>query len=122
MGRILIVEDDPMLLDLLARILRRAGYATLITANGAEGIVCAQQQQPDLILMDLVLPVLNGWDAIGQLKASPCTANIPVLALSACLSEDDKARAIAVGCDGWISKPFQIQAFLEQVAGAAGAT
>jgi CheY-like chemotaxis protein len=121
MGRILIVEDDPMLRDMLARILRRAGYATLSAANGAEGLAYARQLQPDLVLMDLVLPLLNGWEATRQLKASPCTAKIPVLVLSACLSEDDKARAIAAGCDGWISKPFRIQAFLEQVACAAGA-
>lgn len=122
MERILIVEDDPMLRHMLARILRRAGYATLTAANGAEGLAYAQQQLPDLVIMDMVLPVLSGWEATRQLKASPCTANIPVLALSACLSEDDQARAIAAGCNGWISKPFRIQAFLEQVACAAGAS
>ena len=116
MPRVLVVEDDPDVRDVLTRLLRRAGYVALTAINGADAIIAAQQQQPDLILMDLMLPILNGLDATRQLKADPRTARIPVLMLTGQFLVDDEAQARSAGCDGLILKPCPAEQFLAYVA------
>lgn len=120
MRHILVVEDEPAVRDLLTRILRRSGYTTFSASNGDEALTHAQQHHPALILMDLILPVLDGWTATERLKADPRTADIPVLALTARLSASDEARAHAAGCASLITKPFNIHTFLEHIAKQIG--
>ena len=116
MARILIVEDDADICHLLALLLAQAGYSVVMASDGIQGVALAQQFLPDLIIMDLVLPLLDGWAAIGQLKGDARTAHIPILVLSAHAQIDDRMRARAAGCDGFIIKPFDVERLLEQVA------
>jgi CheY-like chemotaxis protein len=116
--RVLVVEDDPNVCDVLILMLRRAGHRVWSTSNGVDAVILAQQQRPDLILMDLRLPVMDGLEATRQLKADPCTAHIPVLALTA--DPFAEAQARAAGCDGFIIKPCVLERLLAQVAALAG--
>lgn len=120
MVRVLVVEDDPDVCDVLMRMLRRAGHTVRSASNGADAVVLAQEQRPDIILMDLVLPMMNGLAATRRLKADARTAHIPVLALSGRGLADDEARARGAGCDGFITKPFALEHLLAQVASFAG--
>jgi CheY-like chemotaxis protein len=114
--QVLVVEDDPDVRDVLTRLLRRAGYVALTATNGADAIIMAQQQQPDLILMDLMLPILSGLEATRRLKANPHTARIPVLAMTGQFLADDGAQVCSAGCAGLIHKPCSAKHFLAQVA------
>lgn len=116
MSRVLVVEDDPDVRDVLTRILGRAGYAAMTATNGADAIIVARQQQPDLILMDLMLPMLGGLEATRRLKADPRTAQIPVLALTGRLLADAEAQARSAGCAGLILKPCPAKRLLAHVA------
>ena len=116
MARILVVEDDIDICHLLSLLLERAGHHVLMAADGAEGIVLAQCALPDLIVMDLILPRIDGWLAIGQLKGDPRTMRIPILVLSAHAQADDRMRARSAGCDGFLTKPFDFERLLTQVA------
>jgi CheY-like chemotaxis protein len=111
---VLVVEDDAEVCDILTRILKRAGYIVLTAANGADAIRVAQQQLPDLILMDLRLPVMGGLEATRQLKADPRSVHSPVLALTADPLAENDARA--AGCDNVIIKPCPIAHLLAYVA------
>ena len=117
--RVLVVEDNPDVCDVLIRTLRRAGHTVGSANNGADAVVLAQEQRPDIILMDLVLPMIDGLVATRRLKADARTAHIPVLALTA-RGLADEARARAAGCDGFITKPFGREDLLAQVAAFAG--
>ncbi len=117
---ILLVEDDEMNCDMLSRRLRRKGYEVLIARDGEEALAKAQSDAPDLILMDLSLPVLDGWEATRQIRAVPQTQAIPVIALTAHAMDGDQAKALAAGCDDYDTKPIEfprlmgkIQALLE---------
>ncbi|MCG3126326.1 MAG: Polar-differentiation response regulator DivK [Phycisphaerae bacterium] len=109
MKRILIIEDNETNRDMLSRRLTRRGFETLVAADGAEGIATAAARRPDLILMDLSLPVLDGWAAARQLKRAPDTAAIPIIALTAHAMTGDRERAIEAGCDDYDTKPIDIE-------------
>ncbi|MEO7910793.1 MAG: response regulator [Roseiflexaceae bacterium] len=106
MASILVVEDTADILDILTRQLRYAGHDVISAINGIEGIASALAHTPDLILMDLVMPMLSGWDAIKELKADARCADLPILAMSARALAETQELARAVGCDAFISKPF----------------
>jgi DNA-binding response OmpR family regulator len=116
MACILVVEDDTDICHLVSLLLERAGHDVLMAADGAKGVALAQRMLPDLIVMDLILPHLDGWMAIGQLKGDPRTTRIPILVLSAHAQADDRMRARSAGCDGFLTKPFDFDRLLGQVA------
>src|ERR1041385_8333003 len=99
MAKILLVEDNEMNRDMLSRRLVRKGYEVVIAVDGAEGVAKAQSENPSLILMDMSLPVLDGWEATKTLKTFPATQGIPVIALTAHAMAGDREKALAAGCD-----------------------
>jgi CheY-like chemotaxis protein len=114
--RVLIVEDNVDNFELVRFLLERAGYEVLSAANGLEGLDAAKRERPDLILMDLSMPEMDGWNATMRLKANEETHSIPVLALTAHTLPGDRKRAIDAGCDGYISKPINVASFDKLVA------
>jgi two-component system cell cycle response regulator DivK len=114
--RVLIVEDNVDNYELVRFLLERAGYQVLSAANGVEGVDAAKREQPDLILMDLSMPEMDGWKATSRLKSDEQTRQIPVLALTAHTLPGDRKRAIDAGCDGYISKPINVSSFDKLVA------
>jgi two-component system cell cycle response regulator DivK len=114
--RVLIVEDNVDNYELVRFLLERAGYQVLSAANGVEGVDAAKREQPDLILMDLSMPEMDGWNATSHLKSDEQTRHIPVLALTAHTLPGDRKRAIDAGCDGYISKPINVSSFDKLVA------
>ncbi|MBE9506867.1 MAG: response regulator [Chloroflexi bacterium] len=112
MAKILVVEDNELNRDMLSRRLKRKGYEVLIAADGAQGVALAQSEAPDLILMDMSLPVLDGWEATRQLKAAPETQSIPIIALTAHAMAGDREQALAAGCDDYDSKPIELKRLL----------
>lgn len=114
--RVLIVEDNVDNYELVRFLLERAGYQVLSAANGVEGVDAAKREQPDLILMDLSMPEMDGWNATSRLKSDEQTRQIPVLALTAHTLPGDRKRAIDAGCDGYISKPIKVASFDKLVA------
>lgn len=117
MGKvILIVEDDPGSRELIRDLLQKIGHRTLEATNGTQGVELAKAHKPDLILMDLQLPVMNGIDATAILKANLETQSIPVIALTAYAMSGDEERGLQVGCDAYITKPIRVRDFLKQVA------
>jgi CheY-like chemotaxis protein len=115
MAKILLVEDNEMNRDMLARRLQRRGYGVLIAPDGAEGVAQAQAEVPDLILMDMSLPVLDGWEATRRLKATPETRSIPVIALTAHAMSGDREKAIEAGCDDYDTKPVEFNRLLAKI-------
>lgn len=115
MAKILIVEDNELNRDMLSRRLTRRGYDVLLAAHGEEGIALAESEIPDLILMDLSLPVLDGWEATRQIKTRRRTASIPVIALSAHAMAGDEERARKVGCDDYDTKPIEMPRLLGKI-------
>lgn len=123
MSKILLVEDNEMNRDMLSRRLQRKGHQVITALDGVQGVELAQSQNPDLILMDMSLPVLDGWQATQQLKATPETSRIPIIALTAHAMAGDREKCLQVGCDDYDTKPVEfsrllgkIQALLEQNA------
>ena len=106
MPKILLVEDNEMNRDMLSRRLEKRGYALIIAVDGAQGVALTQSAHPDLILMDMSLPVIDGWEATKQLKADPATAGIPVIALTAHAMAGDCEKYLALGFDDYVSKPI----------------
>ena len=122
--KILYVEDNDDNVFVLKGRLERAGHAVLIAGNGEQGIEVARAEQPDLVIMDLSLPVLDGWEATRRLKADPATRAIPVLALSAHAMNGDRERALAAGCDDFDTKPVdfaRLQGKIGALTGGGGA-
>ena len=115
MPKVLLVEDNEMNRDMLSRRLTRNGYDVLIAVNGQEGVDMAGSEKPDLILMDMSLPVLDGWEATRRLKADPATAAIPVIALTAHAMDSDREKALAAGCDDFDTKPIDLPRLLEKM-------
>ena len=115
MRKILVVEDNEMNRDMLSRRLERRGYQVAIALDGQEGVVRARSEPPDLILMDMSLPVLDGWEASRQLKAAPETRTIPIIALTAHAMSGDRDRALAAGCDDYDTKPIELPRLLEKI-------
>src|SRR4051794_35133019 len=112
MASILVVEDTADILDILTRQLRFAGHQVISAANGIDGVASARAHLPDLIVMDLVMPILNGWDAIKQLKADARCATLPILAITARALTEMREQAREAGCDAFISKPFTMRELL----------
>ncbi|MDD4091429.1 MAG: response regulator [Smithellaceae bacterium] len=115
--RILIVEDDPSNLKLFRDILQYKGYEILEATEGREGVVMAKAGLPDLILMDIQLPVMNGIEATRRIKEDEATRDIKVVALTANAMEGDKERMLKAGCHDYIAKPVHVTEFLERIAG-----
>jgi CheY-like chemotaxis protein len=115
MTKILVVEDNETNRDMLSRRLARKGYEVLIAVDGAEGVAMAQNQSPDLILMDMSLPVLDGWEATRQIKAAADTRTIPVIALTAHAMAGDREKALDAGCDEYETKPVEFQRLLSKI-------
>lgn len=115
MPRILLVEDNEMNRDMLSRRLERKGYETLIAVDGQEGVEKTESEKPDLILMDMSLPVLDGWEATRKLKSSSVTQNIPIIGLSAHAMSGDREKAIEAGCDDYDTKPVELPRLLEKI-------
>ncbi len=113
--KILYVEDNEDNVYVVKNRLTRAGFSVLIATDGAQGVVVATAEQPDLILMDLSLPVIDGWEATRQLKAAPETRHIPVVALTAHAMSGDREKALAAGCDDFDTKPVEISRLLEKI-------
>lgn len=115
MAKILLVEDNEMNRDMLSRRLERRGFNVIIAADGGVGLELARSAAPDLILMDMSLPVVDGWEATRQLKADPATAKIPVIALTAHAMAEDRAKAMAAGCDDFDTKPVELARLLAKI-------
>jgi CheY-like chemotaxis protein len=113
--RVLLVEDNEMNRDMLARRLTRKGYAVSVALDGAQGVQMAAEMAPDLILMDMSLPVLDGWEASRRLKADPALRGIPILALTAHAMSDDRTKALEAGCDEYDTKPVEFSRLLEKM-------
>jgi len=116
MARILIVEDNPANMTLAVFLLQSAGHITLSATNAEAGLALARDEQPDLILMDIQLPGMDGLEATGILKRAGATCAIPVIALTALAMKGDEERIRAAGCDGYIAKPIHYKDFLATVA------
>lgn len=112
---ILIVEDNEMNSDMLSRRLRRKGYDVAVAADGEAGVRKAQQIRPQLILMDLSLPIIDGWTATRQLRSDPRTSQIPVIALTAHAISGDREKAIEAGCDDYDTKPVEWHRLLGKI-------
>ena len=113
--KILYVEDNEDNIYVVKNRLTRAGFTVLIATDGAQGVATAVAEQPSLILMDLSLPVVDGWEATRQLKAAPETRHIPIVALTAHAMAGDREKALAAGCDDFDTKPVEISRLLEKV-------
>ena len=113
--RILIVEDSPLNRKLVTAILRPHGYNLLIAVDGEQAIEIATREQPDLILMDMQLPKVSGYEATKTLKSQPETKNIPIVALTAHAMENERERAMTARCDGYITKPIDTRAFPDMI-------
>jgi two-component system, cell cycle response regulator DivK len=115
MAKVLLVEDNEMNRDMLSRRLSRQGYEVVIAKDGADGVAMAGAECPDLVLMDMSLPVLDGWEAAQRLKADPTTRAIPVIALTAHAMAADREKALAAGCDDYDTKPVELPRLLEKM-------
>ncbi|UZR28283.1 response regulator [Methylococcus mesophilus] len=115
MAKILLVEDNEMNRDMLSRRLLRRGYELVIAVDGAEGVAVAQAELPDVVLMDMSLPVMDGWEATRKLKAEDATRGIPVIALTAHAMSGDRDKAIEAGCDDYDTKPVEFDRLLAKI-------
>lgn len=115
MPKILLVEDNEMNRDMLSRRLVRKGYQVVTAVDGAQGMVMAQLEAPDLILMDMSLPILDGWEATRRLKAAPETQSIPIIALTAHAMTGDREKALEAGCDDYDIKPVEFPRLLAKM-------
>ena len=115
MSKILLVEDNEMNRDMLTRRLERKGYEVAIAVDGQAGIDMASSATPDIILMDLSLPVIDGWEATRKIKADPATQSIPVIALTAHAMAGDEQKALEAGCDDYDTKPIELPRLLGKI-------
>lgn len=120
MTKILLVEDNEMNRDMLSRRLARKGYQVVLAVDGLNGVEMAAAHAPDLVLMDMSLPVLDGWEATRRLKAAPATRHIPVIALTAHAMAGDRAKALEAGCDDYDTKPIELPRLLDKIAALLG--
>jgi two-component system, cell cycle response regulator DivK len=116
MTKVLLVEDNEMNRDMLSRRLERKGYEVLIAIDGAEGVSMGMETNPDIILMDMSLPIIDGWTATQQLKTNPDTTHIPIIALTAHAMAGDREKALAAGCDDYDTKPIDLPRLLSKMA------
>jgi two-component system cell cycle response regulator DivK len=115
MAKILLVEDNAMNRDMLSRRLARSGHSVVIAEDGRQGIASAHAEHPDLILMDMSLPEIDGWEATRRLKSDKATRRIPVIALTAHAMSSDRQRAMEAGCDDYDTKPVDFQRLLAKI-------
>lgn len=115
MPKILLVEDNEDNRDMLSRRLARKGYEVVCAGDGAEGVARAISERPDLILMDMSLPLIDGWEATRRVKAAPESSAIPVIALTAHAMAGDREKAVAAGCDDYDTKPVEMPRLLEKI-------
>lgn len=115
MPKILLVEDNEMNRDMLSRRLARNGFEVAIAVDGKQGVTMAASEKPDLILMDMSLPVIDGWEATRLVKADPATKSIPVIALTAHAMEEDREKSLAAGCDDFDTKPVELPRLLAKI-------
>ena len=115
MPKILVVEDNEVIRNSLARRLQRRGYHVVMALDGRQGVTMAQAEAPDLILMDLNMPDLDGWEAARRIKAAPKTSGIPIIAMTAHAMSGDKEKALEAGCDDYHSKPVEFPRLLTQM-------
>lgn len=115
MPKILIVEDNEMNRDMLSRRLARQGFEIALAVDGKQGVEMAAKEKPDLILMDMSLPVMNGWEATEKVKSNPATRDIPVIALTAHAMSEDREKCIAAGCNDFDTKPVDLPRLLEKI-------
>ena len=115
MPKILLVEDDEMNRDMLARRLERRGHQVVIALDGEQAVTMARSEAPDLILMDMSLPVLDGWEATRRFRAASETRAVPIIALTAHAMQGDREKAIEAGCDDYDTKPVEFQRLLEKI-------
>ena len=116
MTKILLVEDNEMNRDMLSRRLERKGYRVVMAIDGAQAVVMAESELPALILMDMSLPVLDGWEATRKIKANPATRSIPIIALTAHAMSGDREKTIEAGCDDYDTKPIELTRLLEKMS------
>ncbi len=124
MARILLVEDNEMNRDMLSRRLTRKGYEVALAVDGRQGVEMARTLDYDLVLMDMSLPEVDGWDATRQLKSDPATEGLPIIALTAHAMSGDREKALEAGCDDYDTKPIEMERLLgkmEALLGAEGA-
>lgn len=115
MAKVLIVEDNEMNRDMLSRRLARKGYEVVVAVDGGEGVALAASEAPDIILMDMSLPVIDGWEATRKLKAAAETSQIPVIALTAHAMSTDRDKALEAGCDDFDTKPVELPRLLQKM-------
>jgi CheY-like chemotaxis protein len=115
MATILVVEDDPMIRDVLSRYLEIKGYHVITATDGTQGLQRARVERPDLIVMDMGLPVLNGWQATHRIRSMPATRAIPIIALTAFAMKEDRSRCLAVGCDEYETKPVDFARLFQKI-------
>jgi CheY-like chemotaxis protein len=120
MSKILLVEDNEMNRDMLSRRLIRKGHEVVMAVNGQIGVDMASSENPDIILLDMSLPVMDGWTAAKHLKADPKTKDIPIIALTAHAMAEDKEKALAAGCDDYDTKPVEFKRLREKIAALIG--
>jgi len=120
MPKILLVEDNEMNRDMLSRRLQRKGFEILVAGSGEQGLLLARQESPDLILMDITLPEMDGWEATRLLKACEDTRHIPIIALTARVLMSDQAQAFEVGCDDYDTKPVDFARLTEKIGNLLG--
>ena len=120
MPKILLVEDNEMNRDMLSRRLARRGYEVVVAVDGEAGVRMAQSESPALILMDMSLPGLDGWDATRQIKADPATRGVPVIALTAHAMSGDREKSLAAGCDDFDTKPVDFERLLGKIQALLG--
>lgn len=119
MTRVLLVEDHEEIWDFLSRRLKRRGYDVILATDGQQAVDKARAEQPDVILLDMNLPVLDGWTAAGLIKSAPESARVPIIALTAHAMSGDKEKAMAAGCDDYHAKPVDFARLLAQIEALA---
>ena len=117
MAKILLVEDNEMNRDMLSRRLKKKGYDVVMALDGQRGVEMASEESPDIILLDMSLPIMDGWDAAKVLKANETTSSIPIIALTAHAMAGDRDKALNAGCDDYDTKPVDLKRLLEKIEG-----
>lgn len=120
MTKILVVEDDPMIQDVVSRHLTLKGYRVSTANDGAQAVHSARVDRPDLIIMDMGLPTLNGWQATHRIRSMPATRAIPIIALTAFAMKEDRAKCLAIGCDEYETKPVDFDRLLPKIQSLLG--
>jgi CheY-like chemotaxis protein len=118
--KLLLVEDNPLNRDMISRLLAMEGFEVLVASDGSEGLLMAESEQPRLVLMDMSLPVVDGWEATRRLKGNAATAKIPLIALTAHAMVGDREKALTAGCDDYDTKPIDIDRLVQKIRALVG--